>query len=102
MLALIHRIGTEFGISVVVCSHLLGEIEFVAESLPHLLGGHPQDGTGGRERGAQDPDRTLEVWTQAAQPLLGFGDLVTPVVAGKRMPGSGLLAVQAQRVHDLA
>ena len=33
MLALIHRIGTEFGISVVVCSHLLGEVERICESL---------------------------------------------------------------------
>jgi ABC-2 type transport system ATP-binding protein len=33
MLALIGRIGTEFGISVVVCSHLLGEIERICDSL---------------------------------------------------------------------
>jgi ABC-2 type transport system ATP-binding protein len=33
MLALVHRIGTEFGISVVVCSHLLGEIERICTSL---------------------------------------------------------------------
>jgi ABC-2 type transport system ATP-binding protein len=33
MLTLIHRIGTEFGISVVVCSHLLGEIERICDSL---------------------------------------------------------------------
>jgi ABC-2 type transport system ATP-binding protein len=33
MLALVHRIGTEFGISVVVCSHLLGEIEQICDSL---------------------------------------------------------------------
>ena len=33
MLALIHRIGTEFGISVVVCSHLLGEVERICSSL---------------------------------------------------------------------
>jgi ABC-2 type transport system ATP-binding protein len=33
MLALIHRIGTEFGISVVVCSHLLGEVERICTSL---------------------------------------------------------------------
>ncbi len=31
MLALIHRIGTEFGISVVVCSHLLGEVERICD-----------------------------------------------------------------------
>ena len=33
MLTLVHRIGTEFGISVVVCSHLLGEIERICTSL---------------------------------------------------------------------
>ncbi|HEU5471017.1 MAG TPA: ABC transporter ATP-binding protein [Actinophytocola sp.] len=33
MLALVHRIGTEFGISVLVCSHLLGEIERICTSL---------------------------------------------------------------------
>jgi ABC-2 type transport system ATP-binding protein len=33
MLALVHRIGTEFGISVVVCSHLLGEVERICDSL---------------------------------------------------------------------
>jgi ABC-2 type transport system ATP-binding protein len=33
MLALIQRIGTEFGISVVVCSHLLGEVERICDSL---------------------------------------------------------------------
>ncbi|HUG86330.1 MAG TPA: ABC transporter ATP-binding protein, partial [Euzebya sp.] len=33
MLALVHRIGTQFGISVVVCSHLLGEIERICTAL---------------------------------------------------------------------
>ena len=33
MLTLIHRIGNEFGISVVVCSHLLGEVERICDSL---------------------------------------------------------------------
>jgi ABC-2 type transport system ATP-binding protein len=33
MLTLIQRIGTEFGISVVVCSHLLGEVERICDSL---------------------------------------------------------------------
>jgi len=39
MLALIHRIGTEFGISVVVCSHLLGEVERICDSLIAIDGG---------------------------------------------------------------
>ena len=39
MLTLIHRIGTEFGISVVVCSHLLGEVERICDSLIAIDGG---------------------------------------------------------------
>ncbi|MFY1697741.1 ABC transporter ATP-binding protein [Solwaraspora sp. WMMA2101] len=39
MLALIHRIGSEFGISVVVCSHLLGEVERICDSLIAIDGG---------------------------------------------------------------
>jgi ABC-2 type transport system ATP-binding protein len=39
MLNLIHRIGTEFGISVVVCSHLLGEVERICDSLIAIDGG---------------------------------------------------------------
>src|SRR5687768_5143031 len=39
MLALIERIGTEFGISVVVCSHLLGEVERICDSLVAIEGG---------------------------------------------------------------
>ncbi len=39
MLALIYRIGTEFGISVVVCSHLLGEVERICDSLVAIDGG---------------------------------------------------------------
>jgi ABC-2 type transport system ATP-binding protein len=33
MLELIRRIGTEFGISIVVCSHLLGEVERICDTL---------------------------------------------------------------------
>ncbi|WP_189079560.1 ABC transporter ATP-binding protein [Mangrovihabitans endophyticus] len=39
MLALVHRIGAEFGISVVVCSHLLGEVERICDSLVAIEGG---------------------------------------------------------------
>jgi len=39
MLELIHRIGTEFGISVVVCSHLLGEVERICDMLIAIDGG---------------------------------------------------------------
>src|SRR6187397_248911 len=39
MLELIHRIGTEFGIAVIVASHLLGEIERVCDYLVAIEGG---------------------------------------------------------------
>ena len=39
MLSLIARIGSEFGISVVVCSHLLGEVEQICDSLIAIEGG---------------------------------------------------------------
>ena len=39
MLELIRRIGTEFGISIVICSHLLGEVERICTSLIAIDGG---------------------------------------------------------------
>ncbi|MGI5212122.1 ABC transporter ATP-binding protein [Plantactinospora sp. CA-290183] len=39
MLGLIERIGTEFGISVLVCSHLLGEVERICDALVAIEGG---------------------------------------------------------------
>jgi ABC-2 type transport system ATP-binding protein len=39
MLRLIQRIGTQFGISVLVCSHLLGEVERICDSLVAIDGG---------------------------------------------------------------
>ncbi len=40
MLAVIRRIGTDFGISVLVTSHLLGELEQVSDHVIVLDGGH--------------------------------------------------------------
>jgi ABC-2 type transport system ATP-binding protein len=40
MLTLIDRIGAEFGISLVVCSHLLGEVERICDTLVAIDGGH--------------------------------------------------------------
>ncbi|HEX5540014.1 MAG TPA: ABC transporter ATP-binding protein [Micromonospora sp.] len=39
MLTLIERIGTEFGISVLVCSHLLGEVERICDAFIAIDGG---------------------------------------------------------------
>src|SRR5690349_5286449 len=44
MLALIHRIGTGFGITVVVCSHLLGDVGRLCDSLIAIQGGRPLRG----------------------------------------------------------
>ena len=40
MLALIRRVGTDFGISVLVTSHLLGELERICDHVVVLDGGH--------------------------------------------------------------
>jgi ABC-2 type transport system ATP-binding protein len=40
MLGLVRRIGTEFGISVLVTSHLLGELERVCDAVVVIDGGH--------------------------------------------------------------
>lgn len=40
MLDLVRRTGTEFGISIIMASHLLGEIERVCENLVVIDGGH--------------------------------------------------------------
>jgi ABC-2 type transport system ATP-binding protein len=39
MLAMIHRTGTEFGIAIILASHLLGEIERVCDFLVAIEGG---------------------------------------------------------------
>ncbi len=44
MLELVHRTGTEFGIAVIVASHLLGEIERVCDFLVALDAGQPPPG----------------------------------------------------------
>ena len=41
MLDLIERIGSEFGVPIIMSSHLLGEIERVCEHLVVIAGGPP-------------------------------------------------------------
>lgn len=49
MLRLVRRIGTDFGISVVVTSHLLGELERVSDHVVILDGGHLMRSSATRE-----------------------------------------------------
>ena len=65
MLALIHRIGSEFGIAVVVASHLLSEIERICDHLVAIDGGKL---LAGRVAGPNDPGAALgwsSRWTRA-------------------------------------
>ncbi|KQY51650.1 ABC transporter [Nocardioides sp. Root151] len=61
MLALIQRIGTEFGISVIVTSHLLGELERVCDGLVVIDGGRLLRHSTTASVTAQTPMVTVEV-----------------------------------------
>ncbi|QAY62774.1 ABC transporter ATP-binding protein [Xylanimonas allomyrinae] len=64
MLALIRRIGTEFGISVVVTSHLLGELERIADHVVVIEGGTLQRSTSTAEATAASGVVLVEVTTR--------------------------------------
>jgi ABC-2 type transport system ATP-binding protein len=84
MLELIARIGTEFGISVVVSSHLLGEIEQICDHLVAIDGGHLL-------RAA-----TISSFTQASQVLaIEVDDGVAELAAD--LAGRGLNPVRHER-----
>jgi ABC-2 type transport system ATP-binding protein len=55
MLDLVHRTGTEFGIAVLVCSHLLGEIERVCD---HVVAIDGDPDRGGRRGGCRPRGRS--------------------------------------------
>ena len=85
MLELIGRIGTEFGISIVVASHLLGEIERICDHLVAI--------DGGRLLRAD----TMTSFTQASHVLAveveeGLAEL------GRELAARGLAPTMAQRV----
>ena len=61
MLALVRRIGTEFGISVLVTSHLLGELERVSDSVVVVDGGTLLSATSTADATAATAVLTVEV-----------------------------------------
>ena len=71
MLALIRRIGTEFGIDVLLSSHLLEEVERVCDDAVILHDGH------GRRRPARS--------TSCAAPAKGWSSSSTPTQGGARV-----------------
>lgn len=66
MLDLIRRIGTEFGISVLVTSHLLGELERIADHVVVIEGGVLQRSTSTAEATALSGSVLVEVTDRAA------------------------------------
>ncbi|MET0236175.1 MAG: ABC transporter ATP-binding protein [Kibdelosporangium sp.] len=85
MLALVHRIGTEFGISVVVCSHLLGEIERICTALVAI------------ENGRLLRSASLSSMTQHSDMLMIEVDDGEDALAEK-LTGSGLAVRRKERV----
>jgi ABC-2 type transport system ATP-binding protein len=61
MLELIRRIGTEFGISVIVTSHLLGELERVCDGIVVIDGGRLMRHSTTASVTAETPIVTVEV-----------------------------------------
>jgi len=97
MLDLISRIGTEFGISIVVSSHLLGEIEQICDQLVVIDGGKLLRSD------------TITSFTQVSQVLLievdeGATELAAELAARGLKPrrsGRGLLVqIDGEQTHD--
>jgi ABC-2 type transport system ATP-binding protein len=84
MLALIQRIGEEFGISVVVCSHLLGEVERICDSLVAIEAGRLL-------RAARIESMTTGLDVLAIEVAEGTDDLA------KALAGKGLQVVRDER-----
>ncbi|MEW9528978.1 ABC transporter ATP-binding protein [Microbispora sp. NPDC049125] len=79
MLALIRRIGTEFGISVLVTSHLLGELERVCDHVIVIDGGRLLRSSAIREFTRASESIAVEVeegWRPLADRLAGIGEEV--------------------------
>lgn len=85
MLDLVHRTGTEFGISIVMASHLLGEIERVCEHLVVIDGGHLM-------RSGPIGEFTANTGTLAVE-VDGGADLLR-----ERLEGAGLTAATEGRL----
>jgi ABC-2 type transport system ATP-binding protein len=82
MLALIRRIGTAFGISVVVTSHLMGELERVCDHVVVIDGGRLMRAAATAEMTGRTAQLTLEVSERSeevAARLVAAGVSVRPV-----------------------
>jgi ABC-2 type transport system ATP-binding protein len=92
MLTVIRRIGTDFGISVLVTSHLLGELERICDHLVVIDGGRLLRSSASAEMTAARPVLAVEVTARA-------GDLVT-VLAQAGIPARATGSVIEVDLHD--
>lgn len=89
MLALIRRTGHEFGMSVLVSSHLLGELERIGERIVHIEGGRLVRAESMHELTGERATLLVEV----------DGDLVSFMAAlRERVPVDAEIRVERQRV----
>jgi ABC-2 type transport system ATP-binding protein len=98
MLALIQRIGTEFNISVVVCSHLLGEVERICDWLVAIDGGRLLRADRVAAMTVQRDVLAIEVDEGTDQLAAGLGELGLPVKQDGRLL---LVPLESDETYDV-
>jgi ABC-2 type transport system ATP-binding protein len=96
MLGLIRRIGTEFGISLLVTSHLLGELERISDHVIVIDGGRLLRATSTSDATTVSRVLAVEVTERGpelAELLRGQG-LSVHLPTGRHVPQAGLIEVQ--------
>src|SRR6266702_2110991 len=99
MLALIHRIGTEFGISVMICSHLLGEVERICDSVVAIDGGRLLRADRVAAMTVQRDVLAIEVDEGSEQLAAELGELGLPVRQDGRLL---LVPLESDETYDLS
>ncbi len=98
MLTLIARIGTEFNISVVVCSHLLGEVERICDWLVAIDGGRLLRADRVAAMTVQRDVLAIEVDEGSEQLAAELGELGLPVRQDGRLL---LVPLESDETYDL-
>ena len=102
MLELIRRVGTEFGISVLVTSHLLGELERVCDHVIVIDGGRLLRSTATSEATATSQMLAVEVTERAEElaNLLHGNGMQVRTPQGRHGPGGQLIEVELRGEGD--
>jgi ABC-2 type transport system ATP-binding protein len=98
MLSLIQRIGTEFNISVVVCSHLLGEVERICDWLVAIDAGRLLRADRVAAMTVQRDVLAIEVDEGTDQLAAGLGELGLPVRREGRLL---LVPLESDETYDV-